>query len=217
MADTPRIVGVSGWMRTGKDSVAALLVDFGYTRVSFADPLRKMAADIDPTIDLTNAPSDIHQEVNFGFPLTTYTTLLNAVGYERAKEVPDFRRFLQRLGTEGIRDNFGQDAWVNLFIAQIEAAPDDQKFVVPDVRFPNEAEMIKKIGGVVWRTERPGYGGGDHPSESMINEIVPNVILRAESLLDQNGEKGLGTLVLEQLGASTEDYDLRSWASKILG
>jgi hypothetical protein len=195
-------------MRTGKDSVAALLEKFGYTRISFADPLRKMALDIDPSISLVGAPDAILEA--FDGPKTIYySELLTSVGYERDKEVPDFRRFLQRLGTEGVRDNFGENAWVNLFLDQVEKAPADQKFVVPDVRFPNEARAIHALGGEVWRTLRPGYGGGTHPSESMIEEITPDVVLEADNLID------LGKLVLREIGEADTSI-LAPWADSIL-
>lgn len=218
----PRLVGVSGFLRTGKDSVAALLQTFGYARLAFADPLRKLARDIDPYIDLRDAPRDIcddvdHDADNEGPVL--YSVLFDTVGYERAKEVPDFRRFLQRLGTEGIRGNFGEDAWVNLAVQAIEALPHDTNVVLPDVRFPNEAAAIRRLGGVVWRTERPGFGAGEHPSEAMVLRIVPDAVLRAATLLDVQGEhgksRGLGSLVLDQLGLEG-DYDLTSWAEAIL-
>jgi deoxynucleotide monophosphate kinase-like protein len=225
-------------MRTGKDSVAKLLIEeFGYQRISFADPLRKMAADVDPYISLEGAPDDVVEAlfaVTGSSIMARYTVILEVVGYERAKEIPDFRRFLQRLGTEGVRDNFGQDSWVNKFIANVQGAGPEAKFVVPDVRFPNEAQTIKDLSGVVWRTERPGYDGGDnpdHPSEANVLKITPDVILRADSLLDWEekleDEKGnpyvqlhvgLGTLTIQQLGLNPESYRqvLADWADAVL-
>jgi hypothetical protein len=215
MGTAPSIIGVSGFMRTGKDSVASLLAGFGYTKLSFADPLRKMAKDIDPYISIKDAHEDV---LDLFHPLEAvlYSRLLNAIGYERSKEIPDFRRFLQRLGTEGIRNNFGVNAWVNLAMKTIKGAPEGTKFVLPDVRFPNEADAIHALGGAVWRTERPGYEGGTHPSEAMILEFEPDVILNTDSLLDHDGTKGLGTLVLEQLGETLPQETLLEWADAIL-
>jgi len=138
MGTQPRIIGVSGVMRTGKDSVAALLGNYGYTRLAFADPLRKVALDIDPTISLRGASAEVLEA--FGYlpdfigayndrEGVLYGTLITQVGYEQVKEVPDFRRFLQRLGTEGVRNNFGQNAWVDLAVKTIRSAPESTKFV----------------------------------------------------------------------------------------
>lgn len=232
MGTAPSIIGVSGFMRTGKDSVAKLLIDvFGYKKVSFADPLRKMALDIDPYISLENSTDRDLVEIvppawMKGNPravrFVRYSDLIK-MGYERAKEVPDFRRFLQRLGTEGVRNNFGANAWVDLAVKHIQTLPEGTKVVLPDVRFPNEADAVHGLGGSVWRTERPGYEGGVHPSEAMVAQITPDVTLLADSLLDhydQDGTeyRGLGTLVLEQLGENPDEYQdvLKDWADSIL-
>lgn len=216
-----RIVGVAGYLRTGKDSVAELLQQYGYTRVSFADPLRKMALDIDPTISLVGAPDGVlalyPSEHDDHKPRVHdaiyYSELLGAVGYERAKEVPDFRRFLQRLGTEGVRGNFGQDAWVKLAEKEIlRITAEVGRVVLPDVRFPNEAKAIKDLGGVIWKTIRPGYGGGEHPSEAMVDQITPDLELEADNLIE------LGRQVLEAMGEGTSNCDsiLQPWSDKIL-
>lgn len=229
MTETPHIIGISGFMRTGKDSVAQLLVDyFGYQRVCFADALRKVALDINPYISVTAKTDrmvryelldeELITDVD-GVTPVLYSDLLNTMGYEKAKEVPDFRRYLQRLGTEGIRGNFGEDAWVDIAKRTIQELPTDTKIVMPDVRFPNEAQAVKDLGGVVWRTERPGFDGGPHPSEAMVLKITPDRILRASSLVDDSTSIGLGTYVLQELGIPRVLYNsiLEPWAESILG
>lgn len=213
MADAPRIIGISGFMRSGKDSVAKLLVDgFGYQRVCFADALRKVALDINPYISLDGWVGGA------SFQPRLYSDLLNELGYEKAKEVPDFRRYLQRLGTEGIRGNFGEDAWVDIAKRTIQELPVDTKIVMPDVRFPNEAQAVKDLGGVVWRTERPGFDGGPHPSEAMVLKITPDRILRASSLAGDATSVGLGTLVLHAIGIPRDEQEaiLQPWVGSIL-
>ena len=45
------------------------------------------------------------------------------------------------------------------------------KLVFTDVRFPNEAEMIKSLGGEIWRIQRPGIAPiNNHPSESAMDD-----------------------------------------------
>lgn len=73
------------------------------------------------------------------------------------------REFLQKLGTEAIRDNIHEDIWVNALFTDYKtitvrhpvpvraAGYIDQEifpnWVITDVRFPNEAQAIKKRGG----------------------------------------------------------------------
>jgi hypothetical protein len=161
-----------------------------------------MAKAINPTISLRDVPDFIRNSFRCAgvHPETVrYTQLLETVGYERAKEVPDFRRFLQKLGTEGVRDIFGEDAWVEALENRLvrnglmEPANEDNyagvhgdaRVVITDVRFPNEAKWIHRCHGTLWRVVRPGYGGNDlHPSEAHIAGLPADVELIAATLDD---------------------------------
>ena len=222
---TSSLIGITGYLQTGKDSVARMLADFGYTKLAFADPLRQMALAVDPVILLAGAPQDVKDALRVtkqqpGRPVATlsspvavrYSVLLSTVGYERAKSVPDFRRFLQRLGTQGVRDVLGDLTWINagMFCAQ-RVLRDGGKVVFSDVRFLNEAAAVRDAGGEVWRTVRPGYAGGDHRSETELDEIIPDLVLEADDL-DQ-----LGFCVLQALGEEFDAAKITEWKEAILG
>jgi hypothetical protein len=162
-------VGIAGYKRVGKNLVASTLVEkYGYTRAALADPLKEMALAADPYV----RPDDRRFE--------RLSHLVACDGWEEAKRHVDVRRFLQRLGTEGARRHLGEDAWIEALkkkmLAVWRAGPVTY-FVIPDVRFPNEAAAIKEWGGVVWRIHRPGYSSDGHPSESGVDAIEPNIIL----------------------------------------
>ena len=93
------------------------------------------------------------------------------------------REFLQKLGTDAIRDGLHTNAWVNALMADYIALPqvgpertedNDYKlpnWIITDTRFPNEAEAIKKAGGIVIRVDRPGVKPiNDHPSETGLDD-----------------------------------------------
>jgi hypothetical protein len=62
---------------------------------------------------------------------------------------------------------FGENFWVEFAINSI---PDGSKVVFSDVRYPNEADAIKELGGEVWRVGREGYGAAnDHESEHALD------------------------------------------------
>ncbi|GGM55792.1 hypothetical protein GCM10012275_28620 [Longimycelium tulufanense] len=154
------IIGLSGYAQVGKDTVGSILIEHAvFERVSFADKVREVALAINPDICFDYWHSNLRQ-------------LVETKGWEEAKKIEDVRRFLQRLGTEAIREHLGEDAWVNA------ALPDYREYcsshagvVVTDVRFPNEAARIKDLDGEVWRVERPGYGPvNNHPSETAMDE-----------------------------------------------
>lgn len=206
---TNSLIGLTGYMRTGKDSVAALLVAEGYTKLGFADPLRDMAYAIDPTISLEGVPEGLGL-APFETSVT-YTTLLDTIGYEAAKSIPDVRRFLQRLGTEGVRGVLGDSTWVDIAKERALAITrNGGKVVFNDVRFPNEADAIHDLGGEVWRTVRPGHEGSGHASETALDAIVPDRILVAESL-DQ-----LAAAVQLAGGFDVTVEDVNAWKESIL-
>lgn len=83
------------------------------------------------------------------------------------------RDFLQKLGTDAIRDGLHTNAWVNALMAdykKIDYNDDEQpeypNWIITDTRFSNEAQAIKDAGGIVIRVDRPGVKPiNDHPSE----------------------------------------------------
>ena len=63
------------------------------------------------------------------------------------------RLVLQEFGTECMREGFYDGIWVSLTKKHIIDNPNTH-FVIPDVRFPNEAKMLYEVGGQVWRVKR---------------------------------------------------------------
>jgi hypothetical protein len=101
--------------------------------------------------------------------------------------VYDVRRFLQALGV-GARELFGQDFWVNQVRDKVEFDPINGmvgNYVVTDVRFQNEAKMIKGYGqGYMVQIVRPGIGPvNDHESERPIpHEMIDIAVSNFGSL-----------------------------------
>jgi hypothetical protein len=148
--DTLPLVGLIGLAQAGKDSVAGFL---GYRRLAFADPLKAVALACDPRFQHEHGWWNL-SELVFSF------------GWEYAKnKVPGVREFLQRLGTEGVRVNLGNDIWVE---AAFKAYDPTQATVFTDVRFPNEVEAIRGRGGKIVRVTKIGQvPAGNHVSEQL--------------------------------------------------
>lgn len=58
--------------------------------------------------------------------------------------------------------------------------------VITDVRFPNEAALVRQLGGQLWQIRRPGYeaGGTGHASDTDGSEFRPDVVLENFGSLD---------------------------------
>ena len=163
-------LGISGWARSGKDTVADYMVEReGYIKVSFAQPIKDAIMNLDPIISFEGVTAHVRQ--------------FSDLSWDDLKDLsPDIRPLLQRMGTEVGRDMFGQDFWVEAAIARI---PDGSKVVFSDVRYPNEAMAIKSLGGEVWRVERNGVGpANDHASEHALNDFEFDKTIRNDSTLE---------------------------------
>jgi hypothetical protein len=155
----PRIIGLNGVARAGKDTVAEILHSlYGYQTASYSDMLNKALIALDPVVlipwNLDVSLPLIVSGVRPGDPLLLrYSDLVDQTGYEKAKEVPEVRRLLQRMGTEVGRNMLGEDIWVDALFTNLEGGP----VAITNVRFPNEYDAVKQRGGVVWRVDRPGF------------------------------------------------------------
>ena len=124
-----------------------MLEELGFQRIAFADPIKKALLALDPLI-----PSP--QEGQF-LRLSEYA---ESHSWSEIKEYPEVRRLMQVMGTEVGRNLFDPDLWVKLAKRKLESTLSVGDVVVTDVRFPNEARLIRGYGGVLVRVERPGFG-----------------------------------------------------------
>lgn len=154
----PSVVALTGLAGSGKSTLADYLVErHGYVRVKFAGPLKAMARAVGLT--------DHHIE---GALKEVPCPLLQG-------RTPRF--FMQQLGTQFGRDIIGPDFWTGLWEATANDVLDNGgRVVVDDVRFDNEADVVRRFGGVVIQLE--GRGGlpstqaGSHASEAGVDADV---------------------------------------------
>ena len=140
-----KIIGIVGFIGSGKDTVADYLVNFHrFKRESFANSLKDAVSQV------------------FGWP----RELLEG----RTKESRDWREtrddwwtnrlkkditpryVLQYWGTEVIRKGFHDDMWVASLEHRLLNTKND--IVITDCRFPNEIKAIRAAGGQVVRIKR---------------------------------------------------------------
>ena len=93
------------------------------------------------------------------------------------------REFLQKLGTDALRDNLHRDIWVNALFADYKE-PDN--WIITDVRFPNEAQAIKDKGGIVIRIERGEQNTENlHISETALDDWEFDYVINNNGSLEQ--------------------------------
>jgi hypothetical protein len=158
-----RLIAVTGYKNSGKNAVCDVLRDsFGFKVTGFADALKAQFLAIDPMIP--------HY---YPGRWERLSYLVAQHGWDDAKErFPEVRRLLQKGGTEGGRDIFGQDIWVVTWMRNVDALLEAEYDVcVSDMRFINEASAVRDMHGEVWRIRRPGTEPGEHRSESELDQI----------------------------------------------
>ena len=138
------IIGICGLIGSGKGSVGDILVEQGYKKVSFADKLKDGVATIfgyDRSMlegDTDESRSWREQPDEFWSKETGRTITPRIV--------------LQEFGTDCMRNGYYDGVWVSLLKQQILDNPGD--YVIPDVRFRNEQDMIRELSGQIWRVQR---------------------------------------------------------------
>lgn len=140
------IIGVCGFIGSGKDTIADYLVNFHeFRRESFANTLKDAVSAV------------------FGWD----RTMLEG----RTKEAREWREqvdpwwadrldmptltprwILQYWGTEVCRKNFHDDIWIASLENKLRNSKDN--VVISDCRFPNEIKSIRNAGGIVVRVVR---------------------------------------------------------------
>jgi len=148
------IIGVCGLIGSGKGTVADCLVQHhGFQKLSFADSLKDgVAAMFDWPRHLLEG--DTEESRTWREQEDRFWT--REMGYA---VTPRF--VLQKVGTECMRQGLFDGIWVSRTKQIIQQHP-KQNFVIPDVRFPNEIDMIHSEQGVIWevrRGEQPAWCG----------------------------------------------------------
>jgi dephospho-CoA kinase len=162
------VIGISGRARSGKDTVASFMVPFGGYQYGFADPIRQMLLPLG--IDMR---SDYWQ--------SRKEEVIAALGVSP-------RRMMQTLGTEWGRQLINKDLW--LILAQQELLRLGPGMVVSDVRFENEAEWVRRMGGRIIHLDRPQAKSVEsHASEAGVKREPGDIVIHNTGSLAELQQK----------------------------
>lgn len=171
------VLGLGHKLQNGKDAAASFIMQergtqFKIARISFADALRKEIADavedliaagrattpqaaLSNLCHIWNVPFDANAVIYPVYPIGKQRALLQAVG-------------------QGRRD-WDYDYWVKKWVPLVETA-DADVIITTDLRYFNEMEAIKRLGGVTVKVTRVGYIPdpivAQHVSENALNDAT---------------------------------------------
>lgn len=172
----PRIIGLSGKRGSGKNTVATLLQELmpnWWNEHAFASKVKYFGSQ------LAGSGYDFYSQAG------------------KQEFMPEWGltvgEFLQKLGTDGIRDGLHQNAWVLALFAGLE---EDEHALITDCRFPNELDAIRERGGIVIRVEGDplkqrgdGTRNDNHPSETALDGASFDYTLYNTGTLDELREQ----------------------------
>jgi hypothetical protein len=174
------LVAITGLMGSGKDTAAAIFLKNGFVRRSFAEPLKEIG-------------------IIFGFTQSQiYGTQEDKLEINKEWGVSG-RHFLQKFGTEVGRDYLpqaipdmkmnDQTIWIRLMDIYCNQHPEED-IVITDLRFHDEAKMVKARGGKIIKIERPSSDKDTgqhtlHASERDIPDIEADYTIVNDGTLDE--------------------------------
>lgn len=139
-----KVILINGLARCGKDTIANYMKEILEDKeikteiISFAGPLKQI---IEKTFDITSNELDYYKnhidEISIIVSQenkNTFTPLFST----------NFRRILQRFGTEGMKPVFGDDVWARIAKDWIKNTESDV-VIIPDFRFQIEANTILEL------------------------------------------------------------------------
>lgn len=188
--ETKQIIGFCGRMRSGKYEFAHVCEEkFGYKRLYFALPLKQLICSLlSITIDELNAQKEANFEFVFHDKELLFVSSETKIPLEYVKQIlsgttfHNTRELMQIIGTDLIRTY--NPNWHVERIREMIINDNENKFVLDDVRFPNECDMITELGGTLWFIVRPDYLNVSHhiSEESLKWQDFDNIIVNNKPL-----------------------------------
>ncbi|MEC7159065.1 MAG: deoxynucleotide monophosphate kinase [Bacteroidota bacterium] len=159
------IIGFAGSKQSGKSTSAQALRSFDYRTYSFADPIRKVCRALGITKKYYGKDKDAP---------------IPHLGKKSARYI------MQTLGTDWARDMVSQTIWLDMMEKRLADAYKNKFLIaVDDVRFNNEATLIRDRGGIIIRIIRGDTQSDNHISERGVSDdLVSHEIENTGSVTD---------------------------------
>lgn len=204
------IIGISGRMGHGKNTVGDIIEKLCLTnngptfeQKSFAGKLKQIASI------LTGIPVEKFEDQEFKKNLldvqwgTVQEIPLNSIppfADMQFNVMMSVREFLQKLGTEAMRNGLHTNVWVNALFSDVSS---EDNIIITDMRFINEMEAVVKRNGITIRVTRPVKKSKNtarlHPSETSLDKAKFDYEIINDGTMEELVKKVREILVKEEL------------------
>lgn len=162
------IIALTGKKRSGKDTAGSYLVDkYGFTKYAFAQPIKDICKIIF-LWDERHIEGELKEVIDTRWGISP-------------------REAFQTIGTDIFRDTFpklhkkfnyliGMDIWIKRFIYWYQDNK-DKDIVITDLRFFNEAQILRELGGYIVKIISPVPNQDKHKSETEMDRITANKLI----------------------------------------
>jgi hypothetical protein len=234
------IIGINGKIGSGKDTVGSIiqyLTDKNVKGMSFEDwyasnvysvyqatgkwEIKKFAGKLKEIASLlTGVDVEKFEDQEFKkLNMPEYWNRLQQSGRSKVWVPMTYRKFLQELGTEVMRNGLHTNVWVNALFAdykaeeswlnvQLSEKPElvYPNWIITDMRFPNEMEAVVEKGGITIRVVRDyALRGGPedpkniHPSETALDGHIMHYEIINDGTIEDLIEKVKEILIKEDI------------------
>jgi hypothetical protein len=215
------IIGISGKIGSGKDTVGEIIQKLCATNEGPNFEIKKFAGKLKQTaslltgVDTESFEDQEFKKLNMGEEWDYFnSTLLEGIGKVDHHHKMTYREFLQKLGTDAMRDGLHINVWVNalfadyretesIFRGKVIEKHSLPNWVITDMRFPNEMEAVVKRGGITIRVTRPVEKSKNiarlHPSETSLDKADFDYTINNDGTLEELVQKVRTILVTENI------------------
>ena len=210
------IIGVNGKIGSGKDTVGKII-----QYLTTNEAVKKITT-LEEWLDSDDLNGrDFNWKIKkFAGKLKTVASLLTGTPIEKFEDQEfkqkhmglqwkmTYREFLQKLGTEAMRDGLHTNVWVNALFADYKPESTGYNYLYPqwvitDMRFPNEMEAVEEREGLTIRVVRNnGTRAIDinpHASETALDDAEFDYEIINDGTLEDLVEKVREILIKEEI------------------
>ena len=202
------IIGINGKIGSGKDTVGSIIQELCLEYNGPEWKIKKFAGKLKTTASLlTGIPVEKFEDQEF----------------KKLDMNPEwgmtYREFLQKLGTEAMREGLHTNVWVNALFADYtpthyligafdtkltDGDPVYPNWIITDMRFPNEMEAVVARGGITIRVVRPDMNSLQamvpaHASETALDEHTMHYEIINDGTIEDLVEKVRTILIKENI------------------